>query len=48
MPVFYGDLVKKFKSITEKSEFSHQFDQKNIKHYKKLDITWISCDSWHV
>ena len=43
-PIFYGDLVCKFKRIDGKPNFSDQF--KNIiKRYKKLDITWISCDS---
>ena len=46
-PIFYGDLVYKFKSIVGKPKFSDQF--KNIiKGYKKkLDITWIICDSLH-
>ena len=47
-PVFYGDLVYKFKRIVGKPNFSYQL-KKNIKHYKKmLDITCISCDSLHV
>ena len=29
------------------SNLSDQF-KKIIKRYKKLDITWISCDSLHV
>ena len=45
-PIFYGDLVYKFKIIVGKPNFSDQF-KKIIKRYKKLDITWISCDSLH-
>ena len=46
-PVFYGDLVYKFKRIVGKRIFSDQF-KKIIKRYKKrLDIVWISCDSLH-
>ena len=45
--IFYGDLVYKFKIIVENPNFSDQF-KKIIKRYKKkLDITWISCDSLH-
>ena len=44
-PIFYGDLVYKFKIIVRNPNFSNQF-KKVIKRYKiKLDITWISCDS---
>ena len=40
VPIFYGDLVYKFK-ITVRNP-------KIIKRYKKkMDITWISCDSLH-
>ena len=42
-PIFYGDLVYKFKRIVRKSYFSDKF-KKMIKRYKKLDITWISFD----
>ena len=46
-PVFYGDLVNEFKRIVAKPNFSNQF--KNIiKHHKKWDKTWLSCDSLHV
>ena len=46
-PIFYSDLVYKFKRTVEKPNFSDQF-KKIIKRYKKkLDITWISCDSLH-
>ena len=46
-PIFYGDLVYKFKRIVGKRFFSDQF-KKIIKRYKKmLDITWITCDSLH-
>ena len=45
-PLFYGDLVYKFKRIVGKPNFSDQF--KNIvKRYIRSDITWISCDSLH-
>ena len=37
-PVFYGDLVYKFKRIVGKPNFSYQL-KKNIKHYKKK--CWI-------
>ena len=37
-PIFYGDLVYRFKRIVGKSNFSDQF-KKIIKRYKKLDIT---------
>ena len=37
-PIFYGDLIYKFKRILRKPNFSDQF-KKIIKHYKKLDIT---------
>ena len=45
-PIFYGDLVNKFKRIVGKPNFSDQF-KKITKRYKKLDIIWISCDSLH-
>ena len=46
-PIFYGDLVYKFKIIVGNPNFSDEF-KKIIKRYKKkLDITWISCDSLH-
>ena len=45
-PIFYGDLVYKFKRIVGKLNFSDQF-KKIVKRYKGLDITWISCDSLH-
>ena len=45
-PIFY-DLVYKFKRIVGKPTFSDQF-KKIIKSYKKLNITWISCDNLHV
>ena len=41
MPVFYGDLVYKFKRIVGKPSFSDQ-SKKIITRYKKLDIAWIS------
>ena len=46
-PVFYGDLVYKFKKNVEKSDFRNQI-KKIINRYKKEDITWISCNSLHV
>ena len=45
-PIFFGDLVYKFKRIVGKSNFSEQFE-KIVKRYIGLDITWISCDSLH-
>ena len=47
-PVFHGDLVYKFKRIVEKPNFSDQFKTIIKRYKKKLDITWISCDSLHV
>ena len=44
-PVFYGDLVYKFKSIVGKHSFGDQ-SKKIIKRYKR-ETTWISCDSLH-
>ena len=38
-PIFYSDLVYKFKRIVGKPNFSHQF-KKIVKRY----ISWISCD----
>ena len=46
-PIFYGDLVYKFKRIVGKPNFSDEF-KTIIKRCKKLDITCISCDSLHV
>ena len=43
-PIFYGDLAYKFKRIAGKPNLNDQF-KKIIKRYKKLDVTWISCDS---
>ena len=40
-PVFYGDLVYKFKRIVGKSSFSDQF-KKIIKRYKKLGYNMVS------
>ena len=45
--VFYGDLVYKFKRIVGKTNFSDRI-KKIIRRYKKLDVTWISCDSLNV
>ena len=45
VPIFYGDLVYKFKIIVRNPNFRDQF-KKIIKRYKKkIHITWISCDS---
>ena len=44
--IFYSDEDYKFKRIVGKPNFSDQL-QKIIKRYKKLDITWISCNSLH-
>ena len=48
IPIFYGDLVYKFKIIVRSPNLRYQF-KKIIKRYKKkkMDITWISCDSLH-
>ena len=42
-PVFYGDLVYRFKRIV--GNFSDQFKKINV--IKEWDTTWISCDSLH-
>ena len=44
-PIFYGDLVYKFKRIVGKSNFSDQFKKINKRYIK--DITWMSWDSLH-
>ena len=45
-PIFYGDLVYKFKRIVGKPNSSDQF--KNIvKRYIRVWYTWISCVSLH-
>ena len=46
-PIFYGDLVYKFKRIVGKPYLSDQFKTITKRYKKKLDITWISCDSLH-
>ena len=45
-PIFYGDLVYKFKRYVGKPNFSDQF-KKIVNIIQGLDITWISCDSLH-
>ena len=45
-PIFYGDLVYKFKRIVGKPNFSDEF-KTILKRCKKLDITCISRDSLH-
>ena len=47
-PVFYGDYVYKFKRIVEKPNFSDQYIRMIKRYEKRLDITWIACDSQHV
>ena len=39
-PIFYGDLLYKFKRIVGKPNFSDQF-KKIVKRYLRVDITWI-------
>ena len=46
-PVFYGDLVYKFKIIVEKPNSSDQC-RKIIKRYKKDGYNMESCVSLHV
>ena len=47
-PIFYGDLVYKFKRIAGTSNYICFNSKKIIKRYeKKLNITWISYDSLH-
>ena len=46
-PIFYGDLVYKFKIIVGNPNFSDQFKKITKRYKKKLDITWIPCDSLH-
>ena len=45
-PVYYGDLVYEFKRIVSLPTFSAQ-SRKIFNRYKKMNITWISCDSLH-
>ena len=45
-PIFYGDLVYKFKRIVGKPNFSDQF-KKIVKRYIRVGYNWISCDSLH-
>ena len=45
-PIFYCDLVYKFKIIVGKPTFSDQF-KKIIKRYKKVGYNFKSCDSLH-
>ena len=45
-PIFYGDLVYKFKRIVGKTNFSDQL-KKISNVIKKVVITSISCDSLH-
>ena len=40
-PMFYGDLVYKFKRMVGKPNFSDQFKRVSNVIKKKLDITWI-------
>ena len=44
-PIFYGDLVFKFKRIVGKPYSNDQFKKITKCYKKKMDITWISCDS---
>ena len=46
-PIFYGDLVYKFKGIVGKANFSDQFKRIIKRYKKKLDITKIACDCLH-
>ena len=46
-PILYVDLVYKFKWIVGNPNFSDQFKNIIKRYKKKLDITWISCDSLH-
>ena len=45
-PVFYGDLIYKFKRIVGKLTVSGQF-KKVSNVMKNWDITWIKCESLH-
>ena len=44
-PIFYADLVYKFKRIVGKPIFSEQF--KNIIKRCRFDLTWMSCYRLH-
>ena len=48
-PIFYGDLVHKFKRIVGKPNLSDQFKKDYQSLYKGLIIFdyWMSCDSLH-
>ena len=45
-PVFYDNLVYKFKRIIGKPNFTDQF-KLLFNVIKEWDTTWISCDSLH-
>ena len=45
-PIFYGDLVYKFKRIVGKPNFSDQFKE-IVKRYIRVGYNWISCDNLH-
>ena len=46
-PVFYGDVMYRFRIIVGKSNFSEQF-RKLINRYKRIGyIGWILCDRLH-
>ena len=45
-PIFYGDLVYKFKRIVGKSNLTNQL-KKLSNVIQRLDISWMSCDSLH-
>ena len=45
-PKFYGDLVYRFRTIVEKSNFSEQF-RNLLTVIKELAIAWILCGRQH-
>ena len=46
VPIFYGDLVYKFKRIVGKPNFSDQF-KKIVKRYIRVGYNLEKCDSLH-
>ena len=45
-PVFYGDLVYKFKELLESLSFVVNL-KRLLNVIKERDTAWISCDSMH-
>ena len=46
-PIFYGDLVYKFKRIVGKPNFSDKFKNKLSNVITGCETAWMSCNSLH-